>query len=290
MSQLVTTHFVQQFSTNIGLLLQQKDSRFSGAVSTGMYTGKQASVIDQVGSVTVNTASTRYANLTPSDVPTDRRWVFPTDKYWSTMVDNFDKLRMVIDPQSTYTQAAVAAMNRAKDDLIVAAFWGDAKTGETGGTTTSFASGQQIAYNFGTNTGLTMAKLKEARRLLRAADIDPDEEMFIALTAKQEYDLLQEAQVISMDYNTKPVLVDGKVTEIMGFKVIHSERLVTDGTYRRIPVWCKSGMHLGMWKDINVNISQRNDKTSLPYQIYVEGTFGATRLEEKRVVEIKCAE
>lgn len=290
MSQLVTTHFVSQFSTNIQLLLQQKDSRFSGAVSRGSYTGKAASPVDQVGSVTATKVTTRYASLTPADVPTDRRWIYPTDYEYNTRIDNFDKLRMLVDPQSTYVQAAVAAMNRAMDDEIISAMWGTAKTGETGGTSTTFASGQEIAYNFGTNTGLTMAKLKEARRLLRAADIDPSEELFIGLTAKQEYDLLQESQVISLDYSSKPVLVDGKVTEIMGFKVIHCERLVTDGTYRRIPVWCKSGLHLGEWNGMQTNITQRTDLSSQPYQIYVCGTFGATRLEEKKIVKIECAE
>lgn len=292
MSQLTTTHFVSQFSSNIQLLLQQKDSRLSSAVSRGSHKGKAASPVDQVGSVAASKVTTRYASLTPNDVPVDRRWVYPVDYEWNTIVDHFDKLRMVLDPTSTYNQAAVAAMNRAMDDEIVAAMWGTAKTGETGGTSTSFAAGQQIAYNFGAGggTGLTVAKLKEARRLLRAADVDPDEQFFIAVTAKQEYDLLQEAQVVSMDFNTKPVLVDGKLNQFLGFNFIHTERLVTDGTYRRIPVWCKSGLYLGEWEGMSSNITQRTDLSGQPYQIYVKGTFGATRLEEKKIVEIKCAE
>lgn len=292
MSQLTTTHFVSQFSSNIQLLLQQKDSRLSGAVSRGMHKGKAASPVDQVGSVAATKVTTRYATLTPNDVPTDRRWVYPVDYEWNTIVDHFDKLRMVLDPTSTYNQAAVAAMNRAMDDEIITAMWGTAKTGETGGTSTTFLSGQQIAYNFGAGggTGLTVAKLKEARRLLRAADVDPDEQFFIAVTAKQEYDLLQEAQVVSRDFNTKPVLVDGKLNQFLGFNFIHTERLVTDGTYRRIPVWCKSGLYLGEWEGMSSNITQRTDLSGQPYQIYVKGTFGATRIEEKKIVEIKCAE
>jgi hypothetical protein len=44
-----------------------------------------------------------------------------------------------------------------------------------------------------------------------------------------------------------------------------------------------------MWQDITTHISERNDKAGIPWQVYVYGTFGATRLEEKKVVEIKCA-
>jgi hypothetical protein len=43
---------------------------------------------------------------------------------------------------------------------------------------------------------------------------------------------------------------------------------------------------MGVWEDISTDVSQRKDKRSLPYQAYVKGTFGATRLEEKKVVQI----
>jgi hypothetical protein len=48
-------------------------------------------------------------------------------------------------------------------------------------------------------------------------------------------------------------------------------------------------MHLGMWNDISTMISQRDDK-GYATQVYVKGTFGATRTEEKKIVEIKCDE
>jgi hypothetical protein len=45
-----------------------------------------------------------------------------------------------------------------------------------------------------------------------------------------------------------------------------------------------------MWNDIMSDITQRRDLSSHPYQIYLMGTFGATRTEEKKVVDILCAE
>jgi hypothetical protein len=66
------------------------------------------------------------------------------------------------------------------------------------------------------------------------------------------------------------------------------ERLPVDvSTHRRVIAWAKSGLHLGMWNDINTKISERADK-SYASQVYVKGTFGATRTEEKKVVEILC--
>ncbi len=109
-------------------------------------------------------------------------------------------------------------------------------------------------------------------------------------TAEQHDDLLNEAQAISLDYNTRPVLVDGRITAFMGFNFVHCERLGVDASsYRRVPVYAKSGVHLGMWNDINTQISERADK-GYSTQVYCKGTFGATRTEEKKVVEILCQE
>lgn len=294
MSQQVATHFVQQYTTNVQLLLQQKGSRLRGALMEGAHVGEAAVPVEQIGKVEASKRATRYPDLTPQDTPTDRRWVYPVDYDWNDMIDNADKLRMLIDPQSHYVQNGTYAMGRAMDTEIIAAFFGTAKTGKAGGTSTTFPSGNQVAVNFksAANVGMTVAKLREAKRLLLAAEVDVDNDpLFCALTAKQHDDLLGEAQAISLDYNTRPTLVEGKITSFMGFNFIHTERLATDGSgYRRCPAWAKSGMHLGVWNDIRTDVSQRKDKAGLPWQVYVYGTFGATRLEEGKVIELKCSE
>ena len=80
---------------------------------------------------------------------------------------------------------------------------------------------------------------------------------------------------------------EAKTRSFMGFSFVLSERLPITGTDREIPCWVPSGMHLGMWNDITTRISERDDK-SYSTQVYVKGTFGATRVEEEKVVEILC--
>jgi hypothetical protein len=293
-SQLITTHFVQQYTTNVQLLLQQKGSRLRGSVREGMHVGEQAVPVDQIGKVEATKRGTRYPDLTPSDTPTDRRWVFPSDYDWNDLIDNVDKLRMLVDPQSSYVLNGTYAMGRAMDNEIIPAFFGTAKTGKAGGTSTTFPAGQQISVSFGAAAaiGLTIAKLREAKRLLLAAEVDVDNDpLYVPITAKQHDNLLGEAQAISLDYNSKPVLVEGKITSFMGFNFIHTELLQLNGSgYRRVPAYAQSGMYLGLWNDIRTDVSQRKDKGGLPWQVYVYGTFGATRLEEKKTVEIPCSE
>src|SRR5690349_22300551 len=52
-------------------------------------------------------------------------------------------------PICSYVQNAVAARNRKLDDIIVASFFADAKTGEQGATTTSFDSNNVISVDTG---------------------------------------------------------------------------------------------------------------------------------------------
>lgn len=287
MSFQVTTAFVQQYTTNVGLLLQQRGSKLREAVTMGSYTGKAAKAVEQIGAVTAQARTSRHADTPLISTPHDARWVFPTDYEWADMIDDQDKLRMLIDPTSPYAVNGAYAIGRAIDDTIITAALGTAMTGENGSTSTAFdTANQQIAVGA---TGLTVAKLRQARRILMANEVDVSADpLFIAVTAQQLDNLLGTTEVTSSDYNTVKTLVSGDINTFLGFKFIQVERLGLDGSGdRRCIAWAKSGMHLGMWNDITTKISERADK-SYATQVYVKGTFGATRTEEKKVVEIIC--
>lgn len=294
MSAAVATFYVQQYATNFTLLSQQRTSRFEKAVMVGSHVGKAASPVEQVGATAARKRNGRYEPISPANTPTDRPWVYPQDYDWDDLIGTEDKLRMLLDPTSTYVMNGVSAMNRAKDDEIITAFFGDRKTGETGSTTTSFLGANQVSASVGASaaTGMNVSKLRAGKKLLMSYDIDLDvEEIWCGVTAAQHDNLLNEIQVVSTDFNDRPVLVDGRVTRFLGINFIHSERLPANGSsQRRCPLWVKSGMHLGVWQDTITDVDKRKDLTGHPYQIYLQGTFGATRLEEKKVVELPCAE
>jgi hypothetical protein len=295
MSQFVTTHYVQQYTTNVQLLSQQKGSRLRMSVTIGSYKGKQGVPVDQFAATVATKRTTRYPALTPADIQSDRRWVFPSDYDWNDLIDSIDKLRLLIDPQSSYVQSGTAAMNRAMDDEIITAFFGTAKTGVDGGTSTTFPASQQVSASEGASaaTGMNVEKLKAGIQILLANEAwDPasGDRIHCVISAKQNRNLMDEIQVINADYNgERPVVNDGFVMSWGKVDFIHSERLPTNGSSQtRCPMYVKEGMHLGMWQDISADVSQRKDLAGLPYQVYLYGTFGGTRLEEKKVVELPC--
>lgn len=300
MSVNLPTFYVQQFASNIQLLLQIKGSKLRGAVMEGSHFGKQASPVEQIGAVAAQKVTTRFAPMSRIDAPTDRRWVFPVDYDLPQLIDSFDMLKMVVDPKSSYVQNAVYALGRAMDAELISAFFGTNKTGETAGTSITFLSGNVVPVNTGgTDSGMNVPKLRYAKKLLMANEVDLDNDpIYCAITAKEHDELLNEIQVISSDFNgdAKPVLTDGRIQRFLGINFIHCEALATlgagtddqSGSSTQIPMWAKSGMHLGIWSDMKTDISQRKDIQSLPWQAYVMGSFGATRLEEKKVVKIWC--
>ena len=289
MGDQITVARVQQYKANVELLLQQMGSRLRKACMEDSYVGKAAKVVEQVGPVNAVRKTVRHADTPLIETPHDARWVFPFDYEWADLIDDQDKLRIIVELQSPYARNGAMAMGRAIDNELIGAFFATPLTGENGTTSTAFPTAtQQIASG---SVGLTVEKLREAKKILMAADVDLDnEQLYVALTAEQHDDMLKETQAISLDYTTRPVLMDGKITAFMGFTFIHTELLGVDGSAdRRCPAWAKSGMHLGIWNDITTRITERDDK-SYATQVYVKGTFGATRLEEEKVVEILCTE
>lgn len=293
MSFEVTTAFVDEFKANVMLLSQQTGSRLAAAVTQDSYVGDGGKAVEQLGPVTAMIKTSRHMDTPLISTPHDARWVFPTDYIWADLIDKEDKLRMIVDLESPYAINGGASINRWKDDALITAFFGTSKTGQKGATSTTFPAAQQISSSLGATaaTGMNTTKLKRARRLLRGAEVDLDiDPVFCAISAIQEEELLNEYEVKSKEFNSAPVLEEGRLIRFLGMMFIHSERLGTNGSSeRRCPIWARSGMHLGMWNDLEVDVGIRRDKNN-SNQVHVSGTFGGTRLEEVKVTEAPCAE
>ncbi len=206
MSTQITTAFVNQFSSNVQLLSQQMGSKLRGAVSEESVTGEKA-FFDQIGSAVAQIKTSRHADTPLMETPHARRQVSIDTYEYADLIDDADKVRMLIDPTSTYARAAAAAIGRAMDDAIITAATGTAKTGASGGTDTTMLSANQIAHG---SAGLTVAKLVQAKKILDNASVDPSIPRYIAVGPEQIEDLLNNSTVTSSDYNTVKALVQGK--------------------------------------------------------------------------------
>ena len=286
MSTQITTAFVEQYSSNIQMLSQQKGSLLRDKVRVESVTGKNA-FFDQVGSVTASVRSTRHADTPQSDTPHSRRRVSLVDYEFADLIDDLDKVRMLVDPTSTYALAAAYAMGRAMDDAIITAATGSADTGVAGGTAVTLPSSQIIA-EAGT-TGMTIAKLREAKEIIDLADVDPSLPRHIIVSPKQITDLLGTTEVTSSDFNTVKALANGEINQFLGFNFITSNRLDLTSSKRLCLAFTSQAIKLALGQDLMTRIDERSDK-GYATQVYVCMSVGATRMEEEQVVTIEAHE
>lgn len=308
MSFQITEAFVQQYKSNIFHLSQQKGSRLRGAVRTEMQNGKRQ-FFERLGQTAAVVKSSRHMDTPQIDSQHSRRACSLEDYIWADLIDDEDKLRLLIDPASPYSQAAMWAMGRSMDDVLIAAMRGNAYSGEAGTTSVPLPASQKYLASAdgaaGTPTNMNVDTLRHLKYMFDAADVDPSIPRYLAVSAFEVQALLKSTQITSSDYNSVKALVQGDIDTFMGFKFIRIERLpLVDATYdtstgavdsgggslssaRRCLAWCGDGVVLAIGRDMEAKIDKRADK-NYATQVFARMSIGATRIEESKVIEVVC--
>jgi len=285
MSSQITTAFVEQYSANIQMLSQQMGSLLRDAVRIESIVGKDA-YFDQIGKVTAQLKVSRHSDTPQIDTPHSRRRCSLADYEFADLIDQQDKVRLLIDPTSSYAKAAAYAMGRAMDDVIIAAALGTANTGVSGGTAVTLPAANITAVGTGGANTMNIAKLALAKQKLDAGDVDPSIPRHIVVSPTEIQDLLNNTTVTSSDFNTVKALVHGEIDSFMGFKFHVSNRLTQNGAGNtQCIAFAEDGILLGVGKDVTARIDERSDK-SYATQVYYCQTIGATRMEEAKVVSV----
>lgn len=282
MSFSIDQSFVDQFSTNVHMLVEQRTSRLRGTVEVVPVTGESFSVERLGGYDDVNEVTDRHGDTPLNELDHTKRWGYPKTYDVGNLIDKADKVKMLIEINSKYTVRHSSVMGRKIDDEIIRALGASAVEGRNGGSSQALPTAQKISSN---STGLTIAKLIEAKKRLDAAEVDEFIPRFLIHSAEEMSQLLNENQVTSTDYNTVKALVRGEIDTFLGFKFIRTERLEDDTTDRFCYAYAMDAIQLGMAQEPNSRASERADKR-YSWQIYTWGSWGAVRVEDVRVVQI----
>jgi hypothetical protein len=297
----IPDHYVIQYETNWQHLLQQMESRLKE--KTKFVSANGAAVrFNQYGLASMSQVTTRNAT-TPtanSDLPT--RWAYPVPFDIANRFSEFDNLFLgsVVLPTSECMQSQAAAYGRLVDKILIDALTASATITNTANTSAGFGlnnttttvalpAGQQVAVNYvpaggtATNSGLTIGKLREAKRILDANEA-PAEDRVLIVSAKEISDLLGTTEVTSNLFNSVRALVDGDVDQFLGFKVVRSEQLGVASNVRTCVAYHKNAA-------VVVDGGKKSYMDVLPtqshaLQIRSTAVLGATRLLENGVVSI----
>ncbi len=277
---------LKQFEDNIQIGTQQIITKFrdSCIVKTGV-NGKSKS-FGYVDSVDAREKTSRLSDTIWDDPSANRVTAYLTKIYKALEQDETDALATIADPKSAYTMVTLAALRRKMDTIILEALRGTKYTGENGTSASSLGAGQKVAA---ASTGMTIDKLIATLELFNEADIDENETKYMAIGPKQVSDLLGIDKFTSADYNTIKTLVPGKIVPFMGFNLMMTNLLETASTTRYCIAWVKSGLGLAIGQDIKARVDELQTK-HYDWATYAEMYAGATRIEDKKVVEISCIE
>ena len=302
MSLQIPVSFVDQFKANILMLSQQKQAKLRGCCRPESVTG-DTMYVERLGPKDAQLRGARHGETPVSDAQHSRRklsmadYIVPAD-----LIDKPDKLKLLIDPQSSYTQNQVFSLNRAIDDVVIAALYGAAYGGHAGGTTiNSYDVGESRLvqsdgtiraagsdFSDATETPLTIAKLLTCKQLLDDAEIDEDRQRYFVCNPFNLNQLMNTTEVKSSDYNTVKALAQGNVDTYMGFKFIKSTRLPADDTdtgATRCFAFAQDAIVLAVAEEPSVSVSVRNDLCD-SIQVFSTLSIGATRVEGPAVVQI----
>jgi hypothetical protein len=246
--------------------------------------------------------TTRNASTTQSASTLPTRWAYPVPYDIANVFSEFDNLFLgsVVLPTSECMQSQAAAYGRLADKVLIDALTASA-TITTPNTATGFVpngapttvalpAGQTVAVNYvpagGTpaNSGLTIGKIREAKRILDANEA-PAEDRVLIVSAKEISDLLGTTEVTNNLYNSVRALVDGDVDAFLGFKIVRSEQLnLPVANIRTCVAYHKNAAVL-------VDGGKKSYMDILPtqshaLQIRSTAVLGATRLLETGVVQI----
>ena len=222
MAYSVDEAWVQQFTDNVTLLSQQQNSVLENTGVQGDAKGDRK-FFERVDSLTMTEKTSSNLATSFDDVTHEKRSVTFADYVLNMYVDIRDTKRALIPIQSAYVQNAVASWKRQIDSVINTALLAAASTGTGSGAafgSTAFDTANQTVDvlfqagdpigagngtgTYGTNTGLTLAKILKAKAVLAGNHaIAPGDEIFCVIGENEEIDLFGITEFKSIDYNAE---------------------------------------------------------------------------------------
>lgn len=294
----IDTAFRNGYQSDFEIKFQQNASRLQSTVTVRPQ-NVERDMYDRLGTVNVTRKSVRHGPTVLNDADHTRIAVLIDDYRPDALAfDSEDKLRMQLaDPRNGYAKMQAMALGRQVDSVIIAAATGTTYTGKQGTTAETYTA---VTYGVAVdavapgavaaNSNLTIEKLIQAKSKFGVAESVMDgEELFFVLTQSQLDSLLRTTEVTNADYNAVKALVNGQVDTFMGFKFVRTQLLSKTSNTRTCLAYPKSGIILGMADQLTARMDERSD-LNYTWQVWCQGTFGATRTWLEKVVSVACDE
>lgn len=284
--------YQNQYQNTLTLLCQQEKSKLESRVTHKDCQGEKVVAADQVGEFPLHEKETRFADTDYEDIALKKRWIVPTLKNGSVLLDTLDLLKSSADPTSAIVSAGHKAVKRMIDEVIMRDFYGNNRTGKTGETLTPFDSNNIIGPT--EESGDILRKINAVLKKMQDAEVDTDyDEVTMVVNGLAVKQLRESGVYMSADFMNDKVLSEKvRLPDYSGVTFVKMGKVPSyqsgGDTIYKLPVFVKSGVQLGRWGIQKVRVQEESTKQYIP-SIFLEACYGATRLEECKChsIEIK---
>ena len=294
MSESIPKAHVEMFTSSVLYTAQQKGSKLRGTMLAEPVVGKQGNA-ERIGKVSMQQKTARHADVPLISTPHSRRRIPIKDWHIRDLVDDEDRLKVIINAETAYSVTFGYAAGRKIDEESLTMMIGPATDGD--GLTVAFDAGNSPSLDLGgADATLAISHLIDAKTRMIQNGVDPMETFHIAIGGAGLNDLLGATPaagtpfVGNNDYNEIRALVRGEINFFCGFffHILHDELLpaVGGGSDNRYCVfWSEFGAQRGDQKDPSVRIERVAEKNST--QVLLTSSFGVVRTDEARVGRIR---
>ena len=285
MAITVSNAFIEQYKDTVIQLAQQTHAKVRPYVSEEAGKGKAFNHERLEATDAVEKTARRQATVLIDDT-WDRRVTTPRTFTHTMTIEHEDKVQLLVNPESAYSENQSMAMARQYDDLIIEAATGDALDGD--GSAVTFPVGQVVGDG---SLPISFDYLTEVQEVFLTNEIDMDIPKVMLVGPTQCRKLLQLTENTSADYVRREALQKLSATGIcpnwMGFTWIMSNRLLIPDTGElSCLAFTKRALSLVVNQDIFVRIGE-NPSLSYMIQLFSQFTAGCSRIIDEEIVHLR---
>lgn len=283
MTATVTNQFVQQFDASLRTAVQQRESRLMKTVTDRGTIQGATFTISNLGALGLLDENVqRHGDTLWSEIEHSARVAAMRDFFKALPLDRADIPKMIVNPVTggQYMAQLIAARNRTIDQIIYRAIGGSITTVD-GTVTYALPNTQKIV---GGGTGLTKAKVIQARTMFVANEADEAGELFMLYNAAALGQILADTTLTSSDFMGGQMLQSGKMTDWMGFTWVPYQGMTNTAGVFTTYAYTKEAVHFGRAYEEG-DVAKRPDKKN-SLQVSMASSYGAGRQDEKKVVQI----
>lgn len=293
----VSEHAIIQFTNEVHVRMQQKQSRLQPYVKMKQMTGK-AMAYDGLGTVELQELNGRYQAVQFSEMEHWRRKITKV-RFGATLpIDKTDVEERLTDPQSGYAEALAYAAKRQIDRVAIAAMFADVKTGEDFENTVTAANDGVLTVD--ATAGLTYEKLLEIHQNFIDNEVGNEmaTRLVMGITGDEHTDLMSEAELTSGDYSRQYVVDQGYIQKATGIDMVRFAANGAGGANPILPVsggvrgsFCmaEGAICMGISRAWEIKIEPRNDLYDTT-QVKITGVLGAVRTEGKLIQRVNTTD